>query len=249
VKKLAETLKIPSIGIQTQCAEPSKTRHSSSLLTVVLGTSTGPDKIFRERAHDDLKTFVESADCSDGESDDEDGLARGNRFNAERTNIRYKNLVDLVRVQFFREFSLATVPAWFQRIACWCDRNGISLRTPNRTIPRNPLKVAREVYRCVSEVAEVLEGLKDLLPCEICNFDETAIQIFALWINISDLHEEVVPLMLFCHSKNYSRDSLMRTLHWKGANAVPRNKRDACKLCLSCGIAWFADGSITAASK
>jgi len=36
----------------------------------------------------------------------------------------------------------------------------------------------------------------------------------------------------------------MRTLHWKGANAVPRNKRDACKLCLSCGIAWFADGTM-----
>lgn len=130
-------------------------------------------------------SFGESADCSDAESDDESAPVRGNRFNAERTNIRYKNLVDLVRIQFFREFSLATEPAWFQRIACWCARNGISLRTPNRTIPRNPLKVAREVYRCVTEVNEVREGLKDLLPCEICNFDETAIQIFALWINIS----------------------------------------------------------------
>lgn len=41
------------------------------------------------------------------------------------------------------------------------------------------------IYRCVLEIEQALAELKDLLPCEVCNFDETAIQIFALWINIS----------------------------------------------------------------
>jgi hypothetical protein len=91
-----------------------------------------------------------------------------------------------ITLQFPPVFTSATVPAWYQRVACWCVRNRISLRTPNRTIPRNPLKVAREVYRCVLEIDQTRAELKNLLPCEVCNFDETAIQIFALWINISN---------------------------------------------------------------
>jgi hypothetical protein len=55
--------------------------------------------VFRERADRDLEMFFESDDCSDGDSDDESALRRGSRFNAERTNIRYKNLVDLVRLR------------------------------------------------------------------------------------------------------------------------------------------------------
>ena len=39
---------------------------------------------------------------------------------------------------------------------------------------------------------------------------------------------------------------LMRTLHWTGANAVPKSKKEGSQLCLSCGVAWFADGTITA---
>ena len=97
-------------------------------------------------------------------------------------------------LQFPPVFITATVPAWYQRVACWCVRKRISLRTPNRTIPQSPLKVARVVYRCVLEIEQALAELKDLLPCEVCNFDETAIQIFALWINISkpNRHRKVI---------------------------------------------------------
>ena len=40
-------------------------------------------------------------------------------------------------------------------------------------------------HQFVLEIDQTRAELKNLLPCEVCNFDETAIQIFALWINIS----------------------------------------------------------------
>jgi len=99
-----------------------------------------------------------------------------------------------------------------------CRRHKIVLRKPNRTIPLKPRIVAQDCLACVEEFEEFRQSRPPIAPGLHGNFDEKPFRPFQLWLN-------------------------SRTLHYKGSKSVPMNKKHSCKVCLSCGICWYGDGT------
>ena len=135
--------------------------------------------------------------------------------------ITYHSLVNRVFLKFPKEYDAVKrkdrrYRTWYERMWRWCQTHAIVLRKPNRLQPVDPIKVAQDVKRTLTEIRAIMET-DGIPPGKVANLDETSLRLLAQHV---------------------------RTLHHKGDKRVKAGKGTGSKLTLSIPIIWFADGSM-----
>ena len=130
--------------------------------------------------------------------------------------LTYRQLVLQIKMNWPVEYKKRTLGAWYQAVRRWCLKNGLVLRKTNHSSPAKPSVVASEIRLFRKEFKEAIEE-DNLQPFQICNLDETSIQIFT---------------------------EMVETLHYKGAKRVPGEKTDKSRVYLNVSAIWWADGRV-----